>query len=139
MGWRTYNVNTTRDGECLKAPGPHPRPKPRRGADASSDGEAPPAGQAAVAEAPASAEAGDAKRRKVEAATPVEGASPSTFQQGAALQVDIPVLMNIRQVSAGQELRYYHTPKPEKVDGKPKTKAKAPKVDLSRLLDQAAV
>ena len=64
--------------------------------------------------------------------------APSTFQQGAVQQVDIPVLMNIRQVSAGQELRYYHTPKPEKVDGKPKTKAKAPKINLSRIWEQAA-
>ena len=158
MEWRTFNVNATRDGAWLKVPGPHPRPEVGRAGAEPWDGEAAPeatgaqplgvaasaavspsVGQSAGAEAPASAEAGDAKRRKVEAAPTVEDTSPLTFQQGAALQVDIPVLMNIRQVNAGQELRYYQAPKPAKVDGKPKTKAKQLKIDLSRIWEQAAV
>ena len=138
MEWRTFNVNATRDGVWLQAPGPHPMPEvPGAFAEASAGAEAGKHEAARdlqdPAEAPASPEAGEAKRRKVEAVTPRAGISPSTFQQGSALQVDIPVLMNIRQVSAGQELRYYNTPKPAKVDGKAKTKAKAPKVDLSSL------
>ena len=141
MEWRTFNVNATRDGVWLQAPGPHPMPEvPGAFVEASAgardsqdacDSQETVRDSQDLAEAPASPDAGEAKRRKVEAVTPRAGISPSTFQQGSALQVDIPVLMNIRQVSAGQELRYYNTPKPAKVDGKAKTKAKALKVNLS--------
>ena len=136
MEWRTFNVNATRDGVWLKAAGPHPLPEEKGGF-----AEAPASPEAAepVGEAPANPEAQDEaatpspKRQKVEAATPRELKpllAPSTW--GAVIQVDIPVLMNIRQVSAGQELRYYNEPKPANGDGKAKKKeTKVPKVNYN--------
>ena len=139
MAWRPYNVNTTRDGEWPRAPGPHPRPEPRGGHGASTDDEA----EAAVTDAEPMAAAASAAASQPTAAPPPAKrpkmhADPTViFQQGAALQVEIPVLMNIRQVNAGQELRYYQAPKPEtKAKDKPKPKAKPPKVDFRKIVAQ---